>query len=159
MQMMNLFGWGLALGTLFFGFLGVNAKRDFFLLMGLVCCVLGDFAFIMFLVEQELDNDTVITAFAVLVAFAAYAIYCQFNRYRDEGCNDSDDESESEDESGDERGDGDGGTGGKGKGQDRRRIDNDGSSASTGTSAGTTTGATTTAGGGGGNSGGVRHRR
>lgn len=72
-------------------------------MMGLVACVLGNFAFAMFLWEQESDsgksNDTMATMYICLGLLALYGVWCQFEMYREEGCGldeDSDDEEEDE---------------------------------------------------------------
>lgn len=46
-QMMSISAVGLGLGTAFFSLFGIRADKDIFLMIGLVACVLGDFAFVM----------------------------------------------------------------------------------------------------------------
>jgi len=95
---MQVAAWGLALGTIFFSFFGIKTNKDFFLMMGLIACVLGNIAFAAFLWEQETDtgrnNDTMATAYIGLAILSLYGIYCQFEMYREEGCGLDDDEDE-----------------------------------------------------------------
>jgi hypothetical protein len=102
MQMTQIGAWGLGLGTLFFSLFGIRAEKDFFLMIGLVACVTGDVLFAFFLWDQAEDgasnsNDTAATFYLMLALLATYGIYCQFNKYRDEGCGlDEDDDEEEE---------------------------------------------------------------
>jgi hypothetical protein len=41
---MQFAAWGLGLGSAFFILFGIRGGRDFFLLTGLIACVLGDVA-------------------------------------------------------------------------------------------------------------------
>lgn len=99
---MQVAAWGLAIGTIFFSFFGIKTNKDFFLMMGLIACVLGNIAFAAFLWEQETDtgrsNDTMATAYIGLAILSLYGIYCQFEMYREEGCGLDDDEEEEEEE-------------------------------------------------------------
>jgi hypothetical protein len=94
---MNLAAYGLGLGTVFFSFFGIRADRDFFLMMGLVACTVGDTLFAFYLWEQGdeeagRNNDTMATVFIMLGLLAVYAIYCQFESFRENGCSDEEDE-------------------------------------------------------------------
>jgi hypothetical protein len=113
---MQLGAWGLALGTLFFGTLGIRADRDFFLVMGCMCCAFGDAVFAYYLWEQQPGagsgdegdgdgavgsvwgggNDTMVTVYLVGCAYAAYGLLCQLNEYRLHGLHDDDEEAEAE---------------------------------------------------------------
>jgi hypothetical protein len=102
---MQVAAWGLGLGTAFFSFFGIRTSKDFFLMMGLVACTLGDVAFAIFLWDQEAEggknNDTMATLYLGLAALSVYGIYCQFQMYREEGCGLDDDDDDDEEEEGD----------------------------------------------------------
>lgn len=95
-QLSQIGAWGLMLGNAFFGFLGLRAEKDFFLMLGLVCCVMGNVGFVMFLMDQEgeANNETFVTIYILLTIFALYAMYAQWSRWREEGCAEEDDEEE-----------------------------------------------------------------
>lgn len=97
-QLSQIGAWGLMLGNAFFGFLGLRAEKDFFLMLGLVCCVMGNVGFVMFLMDQEgeANNETFVTIYILLTIFALYAMYAQWSRWREEGCAEEDDEEEEE---------------------------------------------------------------
>ncbi len=73
-------------------------------MMGLVACVLGDVVFALWLAENSSDtgkgNDTMVAFYIALAALAIYAIYCQLQMYREEGCGLDDDDEEEEEEGG-----------------------------------------------------------
>ena len=53
--MQTLINWcaiGLGIGSAFFILFGMLASRDFYLVLGLLCCTLGDGGFAWFLWEQ-----------------------------------------------------------------------------------------------------------
>ena len=50
--LVNACGWGLGIGSFFFILLGLLASKDFFLVLGLICCVLGNGGFASFLYDQ-----------------------------------------------------------------------------------------------------------
>jgi len=116
---MQIGAWGLALGTLFFGTLGIRAERDFFLVMGCMCCAFGDLVFAYYLWEQPASasddgsgeevvgsvwgggNDTMVTVYLVAAAYALYGLVRQLNEYRLNGfMDDEDEEGEEEEEEG-----------------------------------------------------------
>ena len=75
--------WGLGLGTAFFAFFGIKAERDFFLVIGLICCAVGNVTLAWFLAEQEgKHNETFIALYALLTLLSLYALYCQLDQYR-----------------------------------------------------------------------------
>ena len=77
-QAVNLAVWGLSIGTLFFSFLGLRAEKDFFLVLGTMCCALGDFVFAYFLHDQQgLNNETFIAGFVAMGCVAVYAMGTQ----------------------------------------------------------------------------------
>lgn len=100
-QIMNVAAYGLGLGTLFFSFFGIRAERDFFLMMGLVACVVGDTLFAFYLWDQGdenegRNNDTLATLYVLLTFLAIYAVYCQFESFRENGCMDEEEDEEDE---------------------------------------------------------------
>lgn len=102
-QMTQIGAWGLGLGTAFFSLFGIRAGKDIFLMIGLVACVVGDVMFAFFLWDQDADgmggsNDTAATFFLMLALLSMYAIYCQFEQYREEGCGDDDEDEDEEEE-------------------------------------------------------------
>jgi hypothetical protein len=106
-QLMQVAAWGLVLGTAFFAFFGIKTSKDFFLMMGLIACTMGNVVFALWLWEQAGEgtgkgtgsNDTMATAYLALAALSLYGIYCQFQMYREEGCGlDDDDDEEGEQE-------------------------------------------------------------
>ena len=110
-QVMQCGAWGIAIGSLFFGALGVRAERDFFLVLGLVVCVFSNFGFAVFLADQKVSgddeddtsifpvksNETAVTVYILLGCLCIYALYCQLSLYREHGCGD-DEDAEEEDE-------------------------------------------------------------
>ena len=100
-QIANLGAWGLGLGSLFFGFVGIRADKDFFLMLGLICCIFGDIGFTFFLMDQEgeTNNETMITIFVLLTLMCFYAGWVQWWKFRTEGCGDDEDVDGGEDTS------------------------------------------------------------
>lgn len=103
-QLAQFGAWGLALGTLFFGCIGIRADKDFFLMLGLVCTFLGNLGFAFFLYDQDegTNNETMITIFVLFAIFSIYALTVQWWKFRTEGCDgDDDDEDEAAKAAGD----------------------------------------------------------
>ena len=101
-SIMNVAAYGLGIGTLFFSFFGIRAERDFFLMMGLVACIVGDTIFAFYLFDQGdeeegRNNDTLGTLYVMFTLLAVYATYCQFEQFREPGCM-ADDEDDDEEE-------------------------------------------------------------
>ena len=77
------------MGTLFFASLGIGADRDFFLMLGLCATTLGDAGFAYYLWDQShLNNDEYGTLFGCLAVVSVYAICVQFEKFREDGCDD-----------------------------------------------------------------------
>jgi hypothetical protein len=95
-QFSNIAAWGLGVGTAFFSFFGLKDDRDFFLVMGLLCCLSGNLVFAFFLWDQNPTgsgaNETLVTLYLVLAAASLYALYAQFSMFREKGCGDDDSE-------------------------------------------------------------------
>jgi hypothetical protein len=93
-QLAQFGAWGLALGTLFFGCIGIRADKDFFLMLGLVCTFLGNLGFAFFLFDQDegTNNETMITIFVLFAIFSIYALTVQWWKFRTEGCDGDDDD-------------------------------------------------------------------
>lgn len=83
------------LGCAFFGSFGIRSDRDFFLLLGNVCCVAGCVVWILMLHDED-GSPTWMTWFACLACFNSYATYIVFDNYRKFGCT-SDSESDGDD--------------------------------------------------------------
>lgn len=106
-QVTTIAAWGLVIGTAFFSFCALRDDRDFFLMMGLLCCTIGNIIFAFYLYEQNPTggggaNETMVALYGMLAALSVYALGHQWNMYRLYGFNeDSDDEdSDSDDETG-----------------------------------------------------------
>jgi len=102
-QFSNIAAWGLGVGTAFFSFFGLKDDRDFFLVMGLLCCLSGNLVFAFFLWDQNPTgsgaNETLVTLYLVLAAASLYALYAQFSMFREKGCGDDDrEDSDAEEE-------------------------------------------------------------
>jgi hypothetical protein len=96
---MNGAAWALAGGSTLFAVLGINEGRDGFLMLGLVACMLGNAAFAAYLWDQggaARSNDALATVFICFALLTLYAIACQFERWRVEGCGDDEEEEEAE---------------------------------------------------------------
>jgi hypothetical protein len=88
-SLINFSAVGLLVGTLFFASLGIGADRDFFLMLGLCATTLGDAGFAYYLWDQAyVNNDEYGTLFACLAVVSVYAICVQFEKFREDGCDD-----------------------------------------------------------------------
>lgn len=88
-SLINFSALGLLVGTLFFASLGIGADRDFFLMLGLCATTLGDAGFAYYLWDQAyVNNDEYGTLFACLAVVSVYAICVQFEKFREDGCDD-----------------------------------------------------------------------
>ena len=57
--------------------------QDFFLVLGLLCCVVGNVGFAWFLADQDEDVDSrLVTLYYVLALLSGFALLKQLNRYR-----------------------------------------------------------------------------
>jgi hypothetical protein len=113
-QLANLGAYGLVLGTAFFVWLGLREERDFFLMMGLMCTLLGNLVFAGYLWDQDPAesgagasggsilggaNETMVTLYLCLAVASVFGLKRQFDEYREKGWNiDSDDEDDSDGE-------------------------------------------------------------
>lgn len=85
---MNASAMGIGIGTFLFAWLGIWLQRDWFLMMGLLACILGNVAFTTYLWEQGVPgerNDTVVALFCCLTMLTLYAVYCQCVEWYEEG--------------------------------------------------------------------------
>jgi hypothetical protein len=85
---MNASAMGIGIGTFLFAWLGIWLQRDWFLMMGLLACILGNVAFTTYLWEQGVPgerNDTVVALFCCLTMLTLYAVYCQCVEWFEEG--------------------------------------------------------------------------
>lgn len=93
-QLSQISAWALGICSLLFSTFGIKAGKDIFLVMGLITVLLGDIVFAFFLTDmssEEGANDTAAATFLVLACLVAYALYRQWDRYREEGCTDPED--------------------------------------------------------------------
>lgn len=103
-QVSTIAAWGLVIGTAFFAFCGLRDDRDFFLMMGLLCCTIGNTIFAFYLYEQNPSggggaNETMVALYGMLAALSVYTLGHQWNMYRLYGfAEDSDDEDSDSDE-------------------------------------------------------------
>ena len=100
-QVMNVAAVGIALGTFMFTWAGIYLERDWFLMMGLVACILGNLAFMAYLVDQGVPgerNDSTIALFACFTVAAFYGVYAQCCEWYEEGYVEEEGEAESESE-------------------------------------------------------------
>ena len=85
---MNLAACGICLGSLIFSWLGIHLERDWFLMVGLLACALGNAAFTLYLWEQGVEGerrDAMVALFACCLLLTLYAIYCQCVEWYEEG--------------------------------------------------------------------------
>ena len=97
---MNLAACGICAGSLIFSWLGINLERDWFLMVGLLACALGNAAFTAYLWEQGVEGerrDAMVALFACCLLLTLYAIYCQCVEWYEEGwVEDEEEEAEKE---------------------------------------------------------------
>ena len=87
-QAMSLAAVLLTAGTVFFSALAIYAERDFFLMLGLVACVAGNCAFAFYLWEQGVEGeftDALLANFGCMVLLSLYAMWVQFEQWREHG--------------------------------------------------------------------------
>ena len=87
-QLMNVASLGIGFGSFVFTWAGIYLDRDWFLMMGLVACILGNIAFIMYLTDQGVPgerNDTFIAIFSCFAAMSMYGVYSQCCEWYEEG--------------------------------------------------------------------------
>jgi hypothetical protein len=85
----------LTAGTLFFSSLALYAERDFWLMLGLVACVAGNVSFAFYLWEQGVEGeytDALVANFGCMVLLSLYAMWVQFEQWREFGLGEPEDE-------------------------------------------------------------------
>ena len=85
---MNFAAVGVAAGSLIFSWLGIHLERDWFLMMGLLACCLGNLAFTAYLREQGVEGerrDALVAFFLCCFGLTLYATYCQCVEWYEEG--------------------------------------------------------------------------
>jgi hypothetical protein len=94
---MNFAAVGVAAGSLIFSWLGIHLERDWFLMMGLLACCLGNLAFTAYLREQGVEGerrDALVAFFLCCFGLTLYATYCQCVEWYEEGELEEEDEGE-----------------------------------------------------------------
>ena len=85
---MNVAALGILFGSLAFSWLGIHLERDWFLMMGLLACCLGNVAFSAYLWEQGVAGerrDAMVALFGCCFLLTLYATYCQCVEWHEEG--------------------------------------------------------------------------
>ena len=98
---MNLAACGICAGSLIFSWLGINLERDWFLMVGLLACALGNAAFTAYLWEQGVEGerrDAMVALFACCLLLTLYAIYCQCEEWYELGWVEEEEEAEEAEE-------------------------------------------------------------
>jgi len=76
----------LSLSTFFFAWAAIRGERDFFLMMGNVCCAAGAAVFAVYLLEQGEAGEamqSLTTLVACLFFIACYGVACEFESWRE----------------------------------------------------------------------------